>query len=1390
MTKAPLAAAPKAAQAHAPTAARSALARNSMQAEAPERETARWSGASFSPSSAAAHPGQPRATAGALDRLPRPLMVQERLPELRPPAAMPGIASVGVRQSATQRALDPVLVQRKRADEATASPRLPLPAHGSGRPMARGVQAKMERAFRTDFSAVRIHEGPQAHAVGALAYTQGTDVHFAPGQYQPDSRRGQELLGHELTHVVQQAQGRVRAPRQAAGVPVNDDAGLEREADVMGARAARGEPVSSGHATPATRVAARSQQSQRPDMVLAQAARRNHASLAPVIQRTPVNGKGTTTVKVWNGEDNAPAGKKKGSKAERGSKAEGAGYTTATESNGITATVGARPAMGTKPSGHPIPSIATRIFSQSFRAGHLLSQKLGGSGSDINNITTISQSLNTRHELELEHYAKQEVHDKRKPITYCTIVTKRAKVTRKSDNKVLAENLAHTLEGTYVVHGRRAGDGATPPPHPTIELEKNAVLAGKDGAELNVEAESTGVTCGNLSERAEQGKAPGEESSPGPNGEQGKAQTKGGKPGKSKKLEADIQANPTLEFTFDRPEKLGNVTIASPPIQHPGIRVASVTMNLDGEKERSGDGEKQEVLAIKGGSMTAGVDMGGAVSTKGDQQTQLVPDDASPKSPDVVHSRLKPTGEHHFGGLTSKLDDFFKDRVTTSANLTDDGMEAALKVSAGPLGQSGLKLQESSIAATLGKDGLKLSGNVGISDAAERVKGNLGASWSAGGLTIEGSATISNVIAGMDPVEAKITYDRAAGGVEGLSLAIAKVAFKKNIGAIPFTGEATDLKYDFKTGVFSGNAKLNGDLGTLGQVTATTTIANNEIQRADLAYQKNPIALPKQNPIFSGNLESHLTYEKEALTGTVGGSATLQLPALQKLGKSDQPITMSVDANITDGAVGGKLTLQTPVQIGPYFRVTELGATLSKDGGFGMSGALELESGIFQPGRVAISYQDGKLSGNGELGIAKGNIIGVDSATIAIGIDGDKINGQGTLVPSVRQIQQGAITFSYSPTAGISLGGSLALAGGIPYLKGAAVDFRVGKRPGAKSYTVSAGGTLGIEMPGLKASATASYADGAFTIEGKAPYKAGKLVSGNVMVGVTNRIIDPQGKPTDQIGETLVPYGHGSVTVTLAPWLQGTAGIRLLPNGEIEINGALAIPKPQQFFAKRGFEKKLLSIGFDIPILGFAVAGQRVGIFATVGGDATLDASVGPGTLRDTKLNVTYNHARPEQTKVSGGAAIHVPARAGVRVAVRAALGAGIPIVSASLGLQASGRLGIDGALQAGIKLAWTPTDGLSFDAVGNISAQPKLTFDLTGFAVVEADLLLKKLELYRKEWKLASFEYGPAMRLGMTFPIHYDTKQGLEMSWDKVKFEQPKFDSKSLLKGVVDKVK
>lgn len=84
-------------------------------------------------------------------------------------------------------------------------------ARGGGQPLSPFVREPMEREFGADFSGVRVHTGAQAdnlaRSIQAKAFTTGQDVFFGQGTYQPESRGGQELIAHELTHVVQQGGG-------------------------------------------------------------------------------------------------------------------------------------------------------------------------------------------------------------------------------------------------------------------------------------------------------------------------------------------------------------------------------------------------------------------------------------------------------------------------------------------------------------------------------------------------------------------------------------------------------------------------------------------------------------------------------------------------------------------------------------------------------------------------------------------------------------------------------------------------------------------------------------------------------------------------------------------------------------------------------------------------------------------------------------------------------------------------------------------------------------------------------------------------------------------------------------------------------------------------------
>lgn len=85
-----------------------------------------------------------------------------------------------------------------------------------GRALSGDVRAHMESRFGASFADVRIHSGQEpsllAKSVGARAFTSGNDLVFGPGEFRPHEPDGQRLLAHELTHVVQQREGRAGVP--------------------------------------------------------------------------------------------------------------------------------------------------------------------------------------------------------------------------------------------------------------------------------------------------------------------------------------------------------------------------------------------------------------------------------------------------------------------------------------------------------------------------------------------------------------------------------------------------------------------------------------------------------------------------------------------------------------------------------------------------------------------------------------------------------------------------------------------------------------------------------------------------------------------------------------------------------------------------------------------------------------------------------------------------------------------------------------------------------------------------------------------------------------------------------------------------------------------------
>lgn len=145
-----------------------------------------------------------------------------------------GVAQLAAEEEELQMKKADGVAQRAGEEEelqmkAESTPAAAAKANNTGLPD--NLKAGVENLSGYSLNDVKVHYNSDKPAsLQAHAYAQGNNIHVGPGQ--------EQHLPHEAWHVVQQRQGRVQPTMQMAGeVPVNDDAGLEHEADVMGAKA-------------------------------------------------------------------------------------------------------------------------------------------------------------------------------------------------------------------------------------------------------------------------------------------------------------------------------------------------------------------------------------------------------------------------------------------------------------------------------------------------------------------------------------------------------------------------------------------------------------------------------------------------------------------------------------------------------------------------------------------------------------------------------------------------------------------------------------------------------------------------------------------------------------------------------------------------------------------------------------------------------------------------------------------------------------------------------------------------------------------------------------------------------------------------------------------------
>lgn len=308
---------------------------------------------------------------------------------------------------------------------------------------------------------------------------------------------------------------------------------------------------------------------------------------------------------------------------------------------------------------------------------------------------------------------------------------------------------------------------------------------------------------------------------------------------------------------------------------------------------------------------------------------------------------------------------------------------------------------------------------------------------------------------------------------------------------------------------------------------------------------------------------------------------------------------------------------------------------------------------------------------------------------------------------------------------------------------------------------------VGARMAGLTGRAMLSYRNQLFSGQGRLEYSLGKF-GGWVMVSV-----DHDGKIS----------GEGEATFRLSDNLQGTIGLTVDPELNVDARGELAFPSEVRLFAPWEYEKTFFRFDEEFPLWGIRVpVVGSLGIVAEIHATAGFRARFGPGTFRNITAKGELS-TRPEQEprlELTGD--FHIPAGAEVVLIVGGGIGLSVVVAKISGGINLRGVAGVYGAITLTPTFLYENGDyKLRGEALLEAAAQLRAGID--AYAAVRAGLGWLSKEVWRKDWNLAEWVFDPGWNIGMRASLEYVVGQPFR---PEVKLEEVEVDPKKLVKGAI----
>lgn len=535
---------------------------------------------------------------------------------------------------------------------------------------------------------------------------------------------------------------------------------------------------------------------------------------------------------------------------------------------------------------------------------------------------------------------------------------------------------------------------------------------------------------------------------------------------------------------------------------------------------------------------------------------------------------------------------------------------------------------------------------------------------------------------------------------------------------------------------------------------------------ADLEYDglaKGDFNLEIKDGVPSGGGKIDITQEF-----LKGASAGLQVE------NGDLKADVTVPANKITPPIPGLEVPEGTIQIimhngvlsgvisGVRLRYKELGegvlnGSISKDHAEG-SGEFTVNIPAIDPVNGKLGYKSGKLYGYAVVSSKQfPKSLPVKSGNIKAGINekGD-VTFKGEVGVEFAGVGRGQIRGAYEKGA-LALGADINLS--IPGLESVAakVDYVNGELEGELDVPIES-----KKLAGISGLLHVEYREKKWKAEQKINYERdnGKL-KGSVTLGVMQDEKD-----------ALVIYGGGDVTAQLTDFLAGQLKLDILPEGTTKIFGAITVTEPIELFPEKRGDKELINISKNIPLWAILVAVIRL--------RAGVRAGVGPGQLRDIKVEGEYTIGKETQPSFVITGELFIPAFAEAYVAFGAGLGLDVLLGSLTGGIEAIGTAGIYGAVSVIPEIAYR--DGnYSISGVATMAAAAKIKLGLQAWAEIEA----LWITVWENTWKLAEWVWDVGPTLALQANMEYTFGQPKPPSFE---FKTSDIDAEKLIQDAMPK--